>query len=486
MRNYNGSNGASEEKSSAAYAAETTKVWRGDTMNNPSHLPAQQAMRTRAVTAAAVGTALEWFDFTLYGALAATVLPKLFFPAMDSTSALLASLATFGVGLAARPLGAIICGHLGDKLGRRNLMLATVSVMGLSSMLMGLLPTYASIGVWAPLLLVLLRILQGFALGGESTGAQLMAIEHASSDRRGKYSGLLGLCSPLSQIMANGVLLGLSTAMSTDAFDSYGWRIPFVMSFILVIVGVYIRLRVSETPAFEALRKTEVVEVGSPLRDALRLHWRTVLRWMLFFCGPAAIFYLIVVFSLSYVTKTLGVPKQTGFLLLMGANVCAIAGALAGGMLSDRIGRRKALALGSCMTLAMLFFYFQILDTKSFLPMLLAMGFFLGFTQFQSGIQPVAFAEAFPTNVRYSGSALAYTGANLVAGGPMPVLAVWLFAVCNGSPWGVVAVCVAFNVISLIAILTAPETLGIDMNRADSKAEVLGASTHGSMQSHSH
>jgi MFS family permease len=237
---------------------------------------------------------------------------------------------------------------------------------------------------------------------------------------------------------------------------------------------VYIRLKVSETPAFVELRKTQVVKVASPLRDALRLHWRTVLRWMLFFCGPAAIFYLIVVFSLSYITKTLAVPKQTGFLLLMGANVCAIAGALAGGMLSDKIGRRKALAIGSTATLVMLFFYFQILDTKSFLPMLAAMGFFLGFTQFQSGIQPVAFAEAFPTNVRYSGSALAYTGANLVAGGPMPVLAVWLFALCNGSPWGVVAVCVAFNVISLIAILTAPETLGIDLNRTDSAAQIVG------------
>jgi MFS family permease len=435
---------------------------------------AHAAMRTRAVTAAAVGTALEWFDFTLYGALAATVLPKLFFPAMDPTTALLASLATFGVGLAARPLGAIICGHLGDKLGRRNLMLGTVSVMGLSSMLMGILPTYASIGLWAPVLLVVLRILQGFALGGESTGAQLMAIEHASPDRRGKYSGLLGLCSPLSQIMANGALLLLSSTMSADAFDSYGWRIPFVLSFVLIVVGVYIRLKVSETPAFVELRKTQVVKVASPLRDVLRLHWRTVLRWMLFFCGPAAIFYLIVVFSLSYITKTLAVPKQTGFLLLMGANVCAIAGALAGGMLSDKIGRRKALAIGSTATLVMLFFYFQILDTKSFLPMLAGMGFFLGFTQFQSGIQPVAFAEAFPTNVRYSGSALAYTGANLVAGGPMPVLAVWLFALCNGSPWGVVAVCVAFNVISLIAILTAPETLGIDLNRTDSAAQIAG------------
>jgi MFS family permease len=233
---------------------------------------AHAAMRTRAVTAAAVGTALEWFDFTLYGALAATVLPKLFFPAMDPTTALLASLATFGVGLAARPLGAIICGHLGDKLGRRNLMLGTVSVMGLSSMLMGILPTYASIGLWAPVLLVILRILQGFALGGESTGAQLMAIEHASPDRRGKYSGLLGLCSPLSQIMANGTLLLLSSLLSAQAFDSYGWRIPFLLSFVLIVVGVYIRLKVSETPAFVELRKTQVVTVASPLRDALRLH----------------------------------------------------------------------------------------------------------------------------------------------------------------------------------------------------------------------
>src|ERR1044071_4686090 len=306
-----------------------------------------QAMRARAVTAATVGTALEWFDFTLYGALAATVLPRLFFPAMDPTTALLTSLATFGVGLAARPLGAIVCGYLGDKLGRRNLMLGTVSVMGLSSMMMGALPTYATIGLWAPALLVALRILQGFALGGESTGAQLMAIEHASPDRRGTYSGLLGLCSPLSQIMANGTLLLLASIMSPEAFEGYGWRIPFLLSFVLIVIGVYIRLKVNETPAFVELRRTQVVQVSRTLRDVLRLTGKTVLRWMLFFCGPAAIFYLIVVFSLSYITKTLALPKQTGFLLLMGANVCAIAGALAGGMLSDRIGRRRALAVGS-------------------------------------------------------------------------------------------------------------------------------------------
>jgi MFS family permease len=286
---------------------------------------------------------------------------------------------------------------------------------------------------------------------------------------------LLGLCSPLSQILANGVLLLLASVMTADAFESYGWRIPFLVSFILVIVGIYIRLKVSETPAFTEMQRTKVVQVGNPLRDAFRLHYKTVFRLMFFFCGPAAIFYLIVVFSLSYVTKTLGVPKQTGFLLLMGANVCAIAGALAGGMLSDRIGRRKALAIGSVATLCILFVYFAILDTKSFFPMLAIMGLFLGFTQFQSGIQPVAFAEAFPTNVRYSGSALAYTGANLLAGGPMPVVAVWLLSAFNGSPWGIVGVCVALNLLSLVMILIGPETRGVDMNRSDSVAEILGS-----------
>ncbi|SAK56133.1 major facilitator transporter [Caballeronia hypogeia] len=250
-----------------------------------------RSMAHRAVSAATLGTALEWFDFTLYGSVAATVLPKLFFPAMEPGSALLASLATFSVGLAARPLGAIICGYFGDKLGRRNLMLGTVSVMGITSVLMGLLPAYAQIGMLAPILLVALRIIQGFALGGESTGGQLMALEHAPADRRGKYSGLIGMCAPLSQILANAVLLLLSATMSADAFASYGWRIPFVMSFLLVLVGIYIRLRVSETPAFVKMQQSVVATVGSPLRDAFRLHYKTIIRMMLFFCGPTALFW---------------------------------------------------------------------------------------------------------------------------------------------------------------------------------------------------
>ncbi|SAL59368.1 major facilitator transporter [Caballeronia turbans] len=433
-----------------------------------------RSMAQRAVSAATLGTALEWFDFTLYGSVAATVLPKLFFPAMEPSSALLASLATFSVGLAARPLGAIICGYFGDKIGRRNLMLGTVSVMGITSVLMGLLPTYAQIGMLAPVLLVLLRIIQGFALGGESTGGQLMALEHAPSNRRGKYSGLIGMCAPLSQILANAVLLVLSATMTADTFLSYGWRIPFVMSFLLVLVGIYIRLRVSETPAFVQMKQSAVASLGSPLRDAFRLHWKTIVRMMLFFCGPTALFYLAVVFTLGYLTNSLGVPKQTGFTLLMIANACAVVGSIVGGLLSDKIGRKRTLLMASAATFIIMMIYFPMLGTRSFAMMALAMGLFMGFTQVQTGIQPVAFAEVFPTNVRYSGSALAFTGASLFAGGPIPVVATWLLNLSHGSPWPLVALVAALNVLSFCMIAIGPETAGIDMNRLDSTDDVIG------------
>lgn len=429
---------------------------------------AQQSMARRAIAGATIGTALEWFDFALYGVVAATIFPKLFFPSLDPTASLLASLASFWAGLAARPLGAIICGILGDRWGRRNLMLITVSVMGVSSFLMGLLPTYQQVGILAPVLLVTLRIVQGFALGGESTGAQLMAVEHAAPERRGIYSGLLGICSPLSQILANMTLFALAGTLSAEDFESFGWRIPFLASFVLVLLGIYIRMKVSETPAFEALKRQSAqgaqqarrVRGANPLGTVLRYHWKTALRLTLFFCGPAALFYLIVVFSLSYLTRNLGAPKQTGFMLLMVANACAIAGALAGGYLSDRIGRRRALLLGSLCTLVCCLIYFPVLNQGSLGMTMAVMGAFLGFTQFQSGIQPVWFAESFPTEARYTGSALSYSGANLLTGGPMPIVAVALLQAFHGSPWAIVVVCGSLNLLSFLMIFISRETKG--------------------------
>ncbi len=425
------------------------------------------SMARRAVAGATVGTALEWFDFALYGVVAATIFPKLFFPSLDPTASLLASLASFWAGLAARPLGAVICGMLGDRWGRRKLMLVTVSVMGVSSFLMGLLPTYQQVGILAPILLVTLRIVQGFALGGESTGAQLMAVEHAAASRRGLYSGLLGICSPLSQILANLALFTLASLLSADDFESWGWRLPFLASFVLVLLGIYIRMKVSETPAFEALKHSGArVRAANPLGIVFRFHWRTALRLTLFFCGPAALFYLIVVFSLSYLTKNLGVPKQTAFMLLMVANVCAIGGALAGGYLSDRIGRKRALMIGSFVTLICCLIYFPILNHGSIGMTMAVMGAFLGFTQFQSGIQPVWFAESFPTEARYTGSALSYSGANLLTGGPMPIVAVALLNAFHGSPWTIVAVCGSLNLLSLLMIATSRETKNTALERS--------------------
>jgi MFS family permease len=262
-------------------------------------------------------------------------------------------------------------------------------------------------------------------------------------------------------------MLALSLSMSSQAFLSYGWRIPFLISFILVVVGVYIRRRVSETPSFVQLQNTRssAAKVDrSPLRDVVRLHFREIFRLMLVFAGPTALFYLVVVFSLGYLTGTLGIAKQVGFAVLMMANACAVVGALCGGMLSDRIGRKKALALGARLTLVFLFIYFPLLDTRNFWTIAASMGFLLGFTQYQSGIQPVYFAEAFPTHVRYTGSALAYTAANLIAGATLPATAVWLLRAFHGSPWSVVGIVVFWNGLSLIMVLIGRETRGINLD----------------------
>jgi MFS family permease len=424
----------------------------------------------RAAISSALGSALEWIDFTAYGAVAATVLPAQFFPTMDPSSAILASFATFGVGFFARPAGGVVLGILGDKLGRKKVLLFTLVLMGVASFLIGCLPTYTSIGLWAPGLLVLFRFMQGFALGGEATGAQLLTMEHAPADQRGLFGSFINIGAPASQVLANLLLFLITASMTTEQFMSFGWRIPFLMSLLLVALGVYIRLKVEETPAFEHMKahetsdKTGATRRASPL-SVLRTHGGTVLRLMLFWAAPSACFYVVTVFSLGYVTKTIGVSNQTAFLCLLGANLVAVFTTVIGGAASDRFGRKPPSIIASLIMLAVALMYFPLLSTGNAFLIFLAMSIFVGSIQAQSGILPAFFAEPFPTSVRYTGSALAYTGANLAFSGPTPFVAAWLMQSSGGQVWVLTAMCVVIIVMSLVALVASPETRNFALDR---------------------
>ena len=424
----------------------------------------------RAAISSALGSALEWIDFTAYGAVAATVLPAQFFPTMDPSSAILASFATFGVGFFARPAGGVVLGILGDKLGRKKVLLFTLVLMGVASFLIGCLPTYTSIGLWAPGLLVLFRFMQGFALGGEATGAQLLTMEHAPADQRGLFGSFINIGAPASQVLANLLLFLITASMTTEQFMSFGWRIPFLMSLLLVALGVYIRLKVEETPAFEHMKahetsdKTGAIHRASPL-SVLRTHGGTVLRLMLFWAAPSACFYVVTVFSLGYVTKTIGVSNQTAFLCLLGANLVAVFTTVIGGAASDRFGRKPPSIIASLIMLAVALMYFPLLSTGNAFLIFLAMSIFVGSIQAQSGILPAFFAEPFPTSVRYTGSALAYTGANLAFSGPTPFVAAWLMQSSGGQVWVLTAMCVLIIVMSLVALVVSPETRNFALDR---------------------
>jgi len=422
----------------------------------------------RAIFSSAAGSALEWVDFTAYGAVSATVFPKLFFPTLDPASAILASFATFGVGFFARPAGGIIFGLLGDRIGRRKVLLTTFMMMGLSSLMIGLMPSYATIGFWAPLLIVVLRFFQGFALGGEATGAQLFTMEHAPADRRGLFGSFINVAAPASQVLANAMLFAIAALTSAEQFESFGWRIPFLLSILLVVVGVYLRHRVNETPAFEAMVRhreemAEAPQAPRPPAPSLRRHWGTIVRLLLFWAAPASCFWVVNIYSISYLTAHTALGRDTVFACVMAANAVSIVTTILGGASTDRFGRKPPLIVTSIIMLAISTCYFPILDTGSIPLIILAMALFAGSIQAQSGILPAYFAEQFPTSARYAGSALAYTGANLLFAGPTPFVAAWIAERSGGSNTGLTAMCVGLVTVSFIALLKSPETRHVDL-----------------------
>jgi MFS family permease len=408
----------------------------------------------RALVSSTLGSIVEWFDFAVYGALAATVFPVLFFNRLDPAVGILASFATFGVGFAARPLGGLFFGYLGDRLGRRRVLMSTFIIMGVASLGIGLLPTYAAIGLASPVLLVALRFVQGFALGGEATGAQLMAMEHAPPRRRAFYGAMIGMGSPLSQVLANLLLTVLTLSMTSATFLSWGWRIPFLLSIALVGIGIYVRLTLEETPIFKNVNE-RAADHARPLA-VLKSHPVTILRLMLAYAPIVVTFYVVTVFGISYLTSTVKFGTSQTFSIVMVANLFAVGAIWIGGRVADVIGRRKVLLWGSAVCLASGILFFPIVHTHNFVLAMLIAIIAVGGAQFGNAAQPALFAEAFPTRMRFTGVALASTGSTVVFGATAPFVASSLMTSAGGT-WPIAVLWVGITVIAMVNVLLMNE-----------------------------
>ncbi|WP_406517400.1 MFS transporter [Streptomyces sp. NBC_00134] len=421
---------------------------------------ATRSHRNRAVVASTVGTAIEWYDFFLYGTAAALVFPHLFFPGQSDYTGVLASFATQFVGFAARPVGAAIFGHFGDRVGRKSSLVITLLLMGVSTVLIGCLPTYGSIGLAAPILLVVLRVVQGIGVGGEWGGSVLLAMEWGSKKRRGLMASWPQMGVPLGLLASTGMVRWMTSATGDD-FESWGWRIPFLASAVLIAIGLYVRLRVVESPDFSAVKNTQGV-VRMPGWDVLRHQWREVLKAAFVRLSEQAPFYLFITFVLSYGTEHLGLARGD----LLDDTLVAAAVGLASiplfGHLSDRIGRRLMYGIGIACVAAFAFPYFALLNTGSAGLVLLAIVLSLVFHDMQYGPQAALIAEGFGTHVRYSGAGLGYQLASVIAGGPAPLIAAAILE-DTGSSTGISIYILCCCVLSFVALLLIPRRADSDL-----------------------
>jgi metabolite-proton symporter len=424
----------------------------------PALRPADRepARRLRRVVAASlVGTTIEWYDFFVYASAAGLVFSRQFFPALDSTAALLASFATFGVSFAARPIGGVIAGHLGDRFGRKGVLVATLVLMGVSTVGVGLLPGYDAIGIAAPVLLVLLRLLQGLSAGGEWGGAALMAVEHAPPGRRGYFGSFPQIGVPLGLLLANLAFFTVSASTTKDQFQSWGWRIPFLLSVVLVGVGFFVRARVAESPVFTELQERRSHR-SAPLKVLFKTNFRELIVAIGLFIANNMIGYILIAFITSYGTRTLKLSSTTMLLVGMVGAVAWGVFTLLAGRWSDTWGRRRTYLVGTLALAVWTFPFFLLFDTKS-VPLLLVavvvLAFGLGLTY---GPQAAAYAELFPTAIRYSGVSFAYAFGAVLGGGFAPLVATWLVGL-TGTSLSVSAYMLAACLITLAAVLALRE-----------------------------
>lgn len=416
----------------------------------------------RVVAASFMGTMIEWYDFFLYGTAAALVFNKLFFPELDPATGSIAALGTFALGFFARPVGGVFFAHFGDRVGRKSVLITTLMLMGVATFLIGLLPTYETAGIWAPILLVSLRFIQGFGVGGEWGGAVLMAVEHGHKGKRGYYGSWVQAGVPVGLLLANGVFK-LCSQMPEDDFLAWGWRIPFLLGIVLLGIGMFIRLQITESPLFSKLSK-EGGKAKIPIIETLKRHPKNVILAMGMRFGENAGFYIFTVFALTYATEQLGLPKST---VLNGVLLAAVAQLIAipyFGKLSDKIGRRPVYMAGATALLFFPFLFFALLDTQSTVLIWLAIILSLIIHSAMYGPQAAFFSELFGTNVRYSGASLGYQLAAPFAGGLAPMIAALLLKWSDGDPWPVAAYLTVTAMITLVSVWLAKETHQTDLD----------------------
>ena len=421
-------------------------------------------VQNRALIASLMGSSIEWFDFFLYGTMASLVFNKLFFPSSDPTVGLLLSYLSFGLPFFIRPLGGVIFSHIGDKIGRKKTLVLTLSLMGGATVLIGLLPDYDSIGVWAPILLVLMRLIQGLGIGGEWGGALLLAVEYSGKGRRGFFGSIPQMGVTIGMLLGT-LAISLMSTLPEDQFLAWGWRVPFILSAALVFVGLWIRNGIDETPAFQNAKASgNIAKV--PIVDTFRYHWKSVLIAVGAKVVETGPFYIFSTFVIAYATKYLEYDRITALNAVTIATLVTTIAIPFMGKLSDKIGRKPLYIGGTIAMMLFAFPYFYMLSLKSALWLTVATVIGLGILWAPvTAVLGTLFSEIFSTNVRYTGVTVGYQLGAALAGGTAPLIATALLSAYNS--WVPVALYIVLcGIISLVAIFATKETKDLDFDKS--------------------
>jgi metabolite-proton symporter len=423
--------------------------------DEPGAAPSNNSV-TRVVLASFIGTTIEWYDFFLYGTATALVFDRLFFPELDPFAGRMAAFGTYAVGFVARPIGGVVFGHFGDRMGRKSMLVTTLMLMGVATFLIGFLPTYDQIGIAAPVLLVILRFIQGFGVGGEWGGAVLMAVEHGHGGRRGLYASWVQAGVPAGLVLANSAF-NLFSLMPEESFLSWGWRVPFLIGIALLAVGLFIRLQIFESPLFAKVQQRKE-QAAVPFFEVLKRHPRNVVLAIGARLAENASFYLFTVFILTYATKYIDLARTPVLNCLLIASGIQFFTIPMFGILSDYVGRRPVYIAGAAALAAFAFPFFWLADTGNVLLVGVAMTTGLIIVAAMYGPQAAFFSELFGTEVRYTGASIGYQLASPLAGGVAPIISLALLEWTGGKSWGVSLYLIVLSVITLVSVWLAAET----------------------------